>query len=100
MMQRCEFSSFKGHRRCTTCELSNFLDFIDSDPSLTPIPRHVMRVVDNLLPPRPRLEDFGTELLAVVGWQQSLANRWHVPDPRPEQASLARHVKLRNRYQP
>lgn len=34
-----------------------------------PIPREVMRVVDAILPRKPRLEDFGTELLVQHGFQ-------------------------------
>lgn len=62
-----------------------------------PIPREVMRVVDDIVPRIPRPEDFGTELLVQHGFQV-LQKKWRVPAKGLE-SEVAVRRGLKNRYQ-
>lgn len=62
-----------------------------------PLPRRVARVIDSMLPPVPRLEDFGTEELAVVGWNK-YGRGWQIPT-RVEESRPRAIPKMRNRYE-
>ena len=63
---------------------------------IIPLPKEVMHVIDSLIPRIPRLEDFDTEKLAVVGWNQH-GKGWKVPS-RIDESPVPLRAKIRNRY--
>lgn len=60
-------------------------------------PRKVMRTVDSILPRHPRLEDFGTELLAIIVRNRH-GNGWSVPPPVKLAPKPTPIPKRKNRY--
>lgn len=75
----------------------NFLEGNHDSRSPVGLPPHVLRVVDAKLPRVPRLEDFGTEKLAIVG-RNKHGNGWSVPTARPDSYSSPKPKRSPLRY--